>query len=503
MPTRFPCPSCNVILKLTIPVAAGKKIKCPKCAAVVTVPADEEAPAAPPGPAAPLRKPVAPPRAEAPRPTAGSPKPPEAARKPAVARAQDSPDDGHDQTWEEKPPTRKGVERVTPMMRAKRSSPLGIILLIGLLILLAGGGLAGYFLYVSGYFDSKPPTSQRPPGPGPGTPLPPVAKNDLDVSYVLPEFSAAVIVHPKRISQAPLLAPAMKPEVLGGATKEMGFDPRQVERAIVLIQPMPGGNEPFFPAVVIRFDEPVDGTKVIGTVLKGSIPAQHEGRSYFRTKDDEITGMPAAGAVLDEQTILLAPEPLLQRMLTLGGNAPGPLAAPLRQADLDADVIAVVNIEQLKPLLAVELERAKNDPAFAPFANVLDHLKTATVSANLSGDTLLRVDLEGYNDASAAELETMLNTALENMRTFYAGFRKETQAQGLPPPFNTLTQPLLALLDELTTGVSVSREGTHTVASWKMPEKQLAELSAKLAPLIDQLIIGSREKPKPKPPTKP
>jgi Zn-finger nucleic acid-binding protein len=40
--TRFRCPECETTLKLARALEPGKRIKCPKCAAVVTVPADEE-----------------------------------------------------------------------------------------------------------------------------------------------------------------------------------------------------------------------------------------------------------------------------------------------------------------------------------------------------------------------------------------------------------------------------------------------------------------------------
>src|SRR5437868_7126988 len=37
--TRLKCPSCETVLKLTVPVASGKAIKCPKCGATIRVPA--------------------------------------------------------------------------------------------------------------------------------------------------------------------------------------------------------------------------------------------------------------------------------------------------------------------------------------------------------------------------------------------------------------------------------------------------------------------------------
>ena len=70
---KFPCPGCKITLKVS-DALAGKKIKCPKCAAIAPVPA---AGAAPPPAPAPAAKPAAPPAAAA----------PVAAKPPAPAKA--------------------------------------------------------------------------------------------------------------------------------------------------------------------------------------------------------------------------------------------------------------------------------------------------------------------------------------------------------------------------------------------------------------------------------
>ena len=64
---KFACPGCKVTLKVSDKLA-GKKIKCPKCAAIAPIPGAAVAPAAAPPP---LAKPVA-----APPPIAHKPAPP-------------------------------------------------------------------------------------------------------------------------------------------------------------------------------------------------------------------------------------------------------------------------------------------------------------------------------------------------------------------------------------------------------------------------------------------
>ena len=44
MPTSFACPECHSVLKTKAEVPAGKKVKCPKCAALFAAPAEDAKP---------------------------------------------------------------------------------------------------------------------------------------------------------------------------------------------------------------------------------------------------------------------------------------------------------------------------------------------------------------------------------------------------------------------------------------------------------------------------
>ena len=51
----------------------------------------------------------------------------------------------------------------------------------------------------------------------------------LDLSYVGSDFCAAVVVHPLRIAQSPLVGPLLKEEFLAQRIMEFGIDPTEVE----------------------------------------------------------------------------------------------------------------------------------------------------------------------------------------------------------------------------------------------------------------------------------
>lgn len=128
--TRLTCPSCAANLKLATELAPGKKVKCPKCATIITVPAagaEAQMPAPPPKPAA------TPPAKTAPKPAQGvqrprpaAPPPPreeaeendfeqitEKPRKPA-ARPGASEDDDEELLTEK--PVKKGKKKASPLM---------------------------------------------------------------------------------------------------------------------------------------------------------------------------------------------------------------------------------------------------------------------------------------------------------------------------------------------------------------------------------------------------
>src|SRR5262249_42718832 len=81
-------------------------------------------------------------------------------------------------------------------------------------------------------------------------------KKELALPYFAADFNAAVIIHPSRILERPFVAKLIEDKMLADFIKETGVDPRKIERAIVLIDPMPGGNVALLPAFIVQFTEP-------------------------------------------------------------------------------------------------------------------------------------------------------------------------------------------------------------------------------------------------------
>jgi phage FluMu protein Com len=131
--TTVTCPSCNATLKPKTPVAAGTRIKCPKCTTVFAVPADADD--------APVPKPVAP------RPAAPRPKP--AARREEPDDLEEITEDIDDEPLDDEEEEERPIKRKKKKLK-KKGVPLWVWLTAGggLFLFLCCAGCGGYIWYI-------------------------------------------------------------------------------------------------------------------------------------------------------------------------------------------------------------------------------------------------------------------------------------------------------------------------------------------------------------------
>jgi hypothetical protein len=135
---RFPCSGCGVTLKVTNPALAGKKLKCPKCAALTVIPAP-----APDGdaPAQPVAKPTSPVAAR-PKAAAPAPSPVKAAKPVAIKSKPKPPPESIPEESDEEP---RGNGK-TPKVK-KGMDVIGIVVAI-IVVAYLGALAAAYFGYL-------------------------------------------------------------------------------------------------------------------------------------------------------------------------------------------------------------------------------------------------------------------------------------------------------------------------------------------------------------------
>ncbi|HEV3258402.1 MAG TPA: hypothetical protein VG013_16095 [Gemmataceae bacterium] len=466
MPFRVACPRCQS--PYTCPDEfRGKKLACKKCQLVFQA---GQPPAPPPSAVRPV-----PAAGQAARPVdiqARRPAPP----PPAPVRA----------------PARPPMPRVQPL-RKQAVSP--VLIVAGVVAVLAVGGAGAWWLWPrsaesvasqDGQDDRQDQKDAKGSGGG-----------GMDVSYIASSFNAAVIVHPRRMLKSPVLSGLPLDQLIAPVLKASGIDPRQIEQAIALVDPMPGGNVLFLPGGIIRFAGPVDGKKLLSQGLKGAQEATFKGKTYYRG-NEAMAGTKVCGYVPDDRTVVLGPEPTLQKMLS-AQEAKSPLIDRLRKVDLDNDVIAVFVMAPVRPVAQELMKQAKSSlpPMFAEAATLPERLQSATVALNLSGDTLLKVDLEADSEESAGVLLNLTSAGHKQLKDLYPVFRKQLEGQAPPP----VAGPIFAVLDDAVAGLGVKKDAGHVVVSLKAP-KGLAELPAKLMPLVGQLMAAGPPMPPPPPPRK-
>lgn len=224
------------------------------------------------------------------------------------------------------------------------------------------------------------------------------------------------------------------------------------------------------PGAIVRFTAPIDGKQILTRLLKGVREAKHEGKVYYVGPEEEgLFGIPVAGHVADDRTLLLAPEPLLLKMLTAAGTK-GPLLDRLRQADAGDDLTAVVLLEPFRKALTT-LARPNQGllpPPLAGAVNLPEQLVCVTATVNLGGKTLARLIFEADGEESAQTVERLVQSGLGLVRQVYPELRPGLVAQ-LPPPS---VPALLRVVDQLYSGVQVARQGARVVVTVDRPPAQ-------------------------------
>jgi hypothetical protein len=483
--TKFGCPSCKTVLQAGA-LAPGSRVRCPRCGTLILMPG-------------------------APTPAGVPPRPQQAVQAQPANRLPAEPRSA--------PPT-------APPQRRGRRVLLWGLLGCGALVLLLAVGLGGAVVGAL-FLGRAAQVAQAPSGTAPAVDVPqPVGpveppatgRENRDQSppatadpkkpaldFIAPDFTAAVVVRPQRFLRSPLLAGLPQDQLLSDLIKQSGIDPRQLKEATLLAEPFAGGNVAFFPAGILRFADPVDGKQLLDKALQGVSEQTLAGKQYYRSTSPQhqLAGVPVCGHVADERTLVLAPETTLKKMLA-ATDGTSPLRQRLVRLDADADVVGLFVLDQDSVKDGVPtVRRALTDilkqnqkaipPQLGDVTTLPERLQAVTVALYLTGDTLLRVDLEATDPMAAAAVHDLAKGGLDLFRQSLPELHKAMDAQAPPD----VAQPLGSVLDDAAGGISLNKDGARVAVTVKAP-KDPATLPAKLGPLLAQLVAeGPRPGPGP------
>lgn len=315
----------------------------------------------------------------------------------------------------------------------------------------------------------------------------------IDVSLVTPSDFAAVVLHPRRIAQSPLVAEQLKDETIAEAIKKFGIDPSEVEEIVILLsldEKQPGNPEPI-PVIIIRFTHDVDVKAVLtkmqaSAATKGSKPIQEvtvAGKACFDLGGAKSSGLAYSPS---KNTIVLTSKENMEKILAVT-EPKGPLVERLKKADADNDIIIALAPESF-PNLDTIIDSAKRG---APplVVNYLDAAKTVrggTVTFNLTAPSLLRLVLDIKDADAAANVEELLQQALR-----MASGGLVLAKQSIPQEARTKFAPLVKLADQFVDGMKATKSGTQVVLDVKRPEI-LDTAGPSIAATIKQSIMEAR-----------
>jgi len=321
----------------------------------------------------------------------------------------------------------------------------------------------------------------------------------LDLSYIPSDCFAALIVHPQQMRKTPALAP-MTSMVLrwfdSMASQQMkntpslasmsktdlflspGFtffmgsfvlsgvvEPPTIEQEIVLLGPsgpeeeLPSNSFPITPTGIFRFAEPFD-SKFRELLRQEMGEVRYRGETYYGGK------LVAGFYFPNERTLVVSTESNLRKIIS-GKVARSPLIELLRDADADNHVIGAVVFE---PARAALDELSEDMQHWLPgnlddLTRAPDLMKSATLTARVDGDPLIKLELAASNAASAVKLHELAKKGHDWVRQQYD---KNPQAivEDVPP---ALVQPLAKFVDQLLDGFGMAKEGHRLVVSLKRP----------------------------------
>jgi len=302
-----------------------------------------------------------------------------------------------------------------------------------------------------------------------------------DLTYVVPEFFMALIVHPQRITQAPVLADLPQDDFLRPLLEAADYDPRKVHRLMFLYTPRvfyaPGLGDRR--ALVIRSAVPL--------YVKGRVEGLWEevnevvvaGKPCWATPLPD--GRVLAAHFADDQNTVLAPTGLMEKVLK-PGRKKGLLADRLDGMRL-GDVTVVAVLDPIRDELKGMLGFADRDPSVPPpvlqMIRALDDLSAAVLTVDLRGNTLARIDLYAKDATGAGRLAVAAEQNVALAKQMFTQNRQRLSEQ-MPPK---LAGSILGLAEQTLEGISVRRDAERVTLSVIRPDG-LDEAVKTLAPVL-------------------
>jgi hypothetical protein len=151
-------------------------------------------------------------------------------------------------------------------------------------------------------------------------------------------------------------------------------------------------------SILFQFSKPVE--LKAGPLTEHTEPGTHNGQAYLKSKD------PIAPSIfmLDDKTILAAPEHSLRLLVGRTSPTPVPLAARFAAAAQGDDFLMMFDVESLRALIQIGIAQAKVPPELKSLIEIPALVKTVELRVNLSKPSVTEAIVAANNDRDAQRL---------------------------------------------------------------------------------------------------
>ena len=294
----------------------------------------------------------------------------------------------------------------------------------------------------------------------------------IDVSLVTPDDFAAIVIHPQRIAQSPLVAESLKDPTIAGAIKKFGIDPSEVEQIVVLIGLGKDRSKRLEPIAVtiLGFTHEVDAKEVLTKLQAAMTP-----RGAEPVREVNVAGKtcleigPARDALLayapSKGTIVLTTKENMKTVLAVA-EPKGPLLERLKKADAGHDIIVALAPDAFPNFDTImEAAKASAPPLVGTYLDAAKTVRGATATGSLTGPRLLRVVLDAKDAEAAGNIEELLQQALR-----MASGGLALAKQGIPKEMRATLDPLVKLAAEFIDGGNATKSGSEVTLDFKRPQ---------------------------------
>lgn len=224
----------------------------------------------------------------------------------------------------------------------------------------------------------------------------------LAAEYLPAEAQVAAFAAPQAIVTRPGMEMLPHEVITAAGTKGLGFDPLSIDVALNCV--IVSDSAPPLAGVILHTSEPLPKSGLFPEVRTEA--AMLSGKPFQRAQ----TPMEASHYRVDDHTLIVAMEPMLEKML--GEKTASPLRTLLAKATLKNDLTIVAAIDPMRDMIDRARQQAGEvPPPIEPLLKIPDHVELAYFTLNLKGGAAAKLTFVSQDEAGAKELVRLLDMA--------------------------------------------------------------------------------------------